>query len=734
MESLDQATKYLGAEGEARLFVEKYMAPIISILVDQQPTKIGMYERNCVHESLALAMQVVSKDLDIQVERQKAQQQDQQGHHGEQNFECKTLEVLAIAFNKKRAYYKGNKGNWNVNHLSGLPEVRLKTIEKFRQERGFERLYKYMAQRIRTEPKLFPILDHMHQILAALADALPTPKAASQVNASNDNHLHLQQQYRAMEDAAIEISKATMEYINSCSEDALKKIPSEQLNTVRNDLQRIFDKLMTTRREDSYDFYAFWRELILKLITSQSLPLKLFGWQQIDDILAAGTDHRPPPRSFVASAAGCSFVNGEYFFTGGTTADGYALRSPEISYERKIPPNEDDEGGKTLTLFRCTMRSQQKWWFLSEADEEQPGTDRDIDYYQHKSKEHEEMEPPPTGWLTCRNAGIDPPPQLKRRGLMVPPGEELNTLEHQLAKWAIENEIIELVLGDSVHREIVARSTPLIKFLASMCERYDAVASENSENVAPTVYCLQTSHLLLAWKTCTRKTDAAVSAQVYQLLVTILPTCPNSLAITLLRAVQDSLFSQSGEKQDFLVEVSEFCHALAVANSTEATKATALTLSSEVRSEVLELLWAVLTHPDASSLKIYDILKRYVTHELRVEPRGSEHREKYLRSCIAKLIQYSKQEVGGSVDETLALRIVKLTHFVLEACPVQQAAVLVMADQGTLPLLLFEELTAYLNRRNISQTTLRKVSYCYGSTAVLVDRLLSHSFKRNLSH
>jgi len=56
------------------------------------------------------------------------------------------------------------------------------------------------------------------------------------------------------------------------------------------------------------------------------------------------------------------------------------------------------------------MRSQQKWWFLSEADEEQLGTDRDIDYYQYKSKEDEELQPPPRGWVTCRTAGIDPPP------------------------------------------------------------------------------------------------------------------------------------------------------------------------------------------------------------------------------------------------------------------------------------------------------------------------------------
>ena len=75
---------------------------------------------------------------------------------------------------------------------------------------------------------------------------------------------------------------------------------------------------------------------------------------------------------------------------------------------------------------------------------------------------------------------------------MVPPGEECNTLEHQLAKWAIENKVIELVFGDSVHREIVSRSTSLIKFLASMCDRDDP------DDQTPNQYCLKPSHLLLA--------------------------------------------------------------------------------------------------------------------------------------------------------------------------------------------------------------------------------------------
>jgi len=670
-------------------------------------------------------------------------------------------------FCKKKQYYKGTKGSWNVNHLSGLPLIRLNLAEIFMQEHGFGRLVEYMADRTiaddsssatgtgdpsdsdstaaapiapaspsrqqqpsqqaaafsTAESITFPTIDLLHQNLTVLLDVY------------NANNKKDEKHVRALEQAANDVSKATMRYITSCSEEALKKIPMEDLKLLVHDLLRIFDRLIEFRRTDTYEFYSFWRGLVLKLVTSQSLPLKLFGWQQIETLLEASAAHRPPPRSFVAEQAGCDFVNGEYHFKGVETEDGYGLRSGnnEISYVRHILDDEPDGGGKKLTLFRCTMRSQQKWWFLSEADEEQPGTDRDIDYYQHKSKEHEETEPPLSGWLTCRNAGIDPAPKLNRIGLMVPPGEERNTLEHQLARWAINNKIIEtLVLGDSVHREIVSRSVPLIKFLASMCERDHGVA-ETTEHVIvieepvdkksdyDTEYCLKTSHLLLAWKTCTRKTDAAVSAQIYQLLVSILPSCPVGLAVLLLKAVQQSLVQGSQPNisssagisnggnihNDCLTEVSDFCEALAVANSNDNptynnnnNKGTPVSpLSNDVRAEVLKLLWSLLIHPEASSLKSYDLLKQYVTRELRVEPGGNEHRETYLRSCVTALRENSKRQNAGTVDEIQALKMVKLTHFVLEACPRTQAANLVTTDQGGLPLLLFEELTAFLKRK-----------------------------------
>jgi hypothetical protein len=198
-----------------------------------------------------------------------------------------------------------------------------------------------------------------------------------------------------------------------------------------------------------------------------------------------------------------------------------------------------------------------------------------------------------------------------------------------------------------------------------------------------------------------------------------------------LKAVQESLF-QSKEKRDYLFEVSEFCAALATANSVDAKSQAVLTLSEEVRAEVLKLLWAVLTHPDASTLKCYESLKRYVTNELRVEPKGSEHRESYLRSCIDALSANARKQGDESINENQALRVVKLTHFVLEACPLAQASNLVMDDRGALPILLFTELTSFLKRRErgaMSAAALRKVRHvvqkCDAAASLLAFRLLT---------
>ena len=781
--------------------MERYAGAVVGILSEQSPTKIGIGERNCVQDTLNFAVEIVVVDLKIQLHRGDAIRSTDTNPI---MTTTKTLEpvppicgecilidtMLTHILNKKKAFYKGPKGN-NQNHhhpnnnnnwhhnqplhnnnnnnnqsmSMGYPEVRIRNIEKFRACGGFNLLVTYLLARLpyclavnttnttnatsgttvtngtaaststannnsnvpptgtgmTTPSYCFPSLETIHHILTAVFDTLPTHPVTMNANHNNNDNLQkfqAQQQLQQQQEMdAIHISKAIMKYLQQLSNDDIKKLPMDLFAMTFKILQKIFDRLIVTHRAECIEFYSFYRSIILSMISSTSLPLKLSGWEQVNELIKACNEHRPPPRQFRVSDAGCPLVNGTYEFAGTITPDGYAKPGADVLYVRTIPSDAVDGAGKKLTLFRCTMRSQQKWWFLSEADEEQPGTDRDIDYYQHKSKEHEEAYPPPGGWITCRNAGVNPPPTLEPIGYMVPVGEEMNTFEHQLAKWAIENAIVEQVLGDTtIHREIVTRSTVLIKFLASMCTRDDRIMDLHSssstsaalltkgEQQTPNMYCLQTSHLLYAWKTCTRKADAAVSLQVYQLLVSILPLCPSQLAIPLLRAIQTSLH-ESSDKRDYLFEVSEFCSALAALNLVEVSsknQAAAIpgtALTEEVREEVLNLLWSVLTHPGVSALKTYDSLKRYVTRELKVEPKGTEIRERFLQTCITVLSDNAEKITGSSVDEAQALRIVKLTLFILEACPRSQADAIVLRNNGALPMLLFREVVAYLQRR-----------------------------------
>jgi hypothetical protein len=664
---LDQANRYFVTVEAARRFAEVYMKQIIGILLEQQPSKIGQSEKTCVEDSLDLAATIVAKDLKIQLER---------------NGQCVVLDVMALIFNRKKGYYKGNKG-WNSNQISGLPEVRLRMIERFRILDGFKSFAAYLQSKIST--KLFPPIEMIHFFLHAISDLVPsqlTPPVSGG---------------RLMEDDAVLVGRAIMSYLSTVTDETLRLIPTDLLSTVRYDLQRVYDRIVSLKREECYQFYAFWRDLVFLLISSQSLPIRLFGWEQMKELIDASQDHRPPPREYIVSDAGVTFVNGRYIFAGNLTGDGYAQKAMDIKYERRVPNNEADGADKNLTLFRCQMRSQQKWWFLSEADEEQPGTDRDIDYYQHKSKEHEETLPPPSGWLTCRNAGIDPPPHLKSVGLMVPKGQELNTLEHQLAKWAIDKKIVEHILGVSIHREVVHRSIPLIEFLAQMCCRDQAVLGQiSSSSIGTNAYCLKESHLLLAWKTCTNKSDAAVSDEIYQLLTSILPSLPILLAISLLKAVQLTMHTS-------MIEVAEFCSCLANHIPIDAQ------LSEEVRSFILDLMWFVLAHPDASTLKCYENLKKHVSSQLRREPFGRRHREKFLKICIETLMK-NVQLVNPGVDEAFALRMVRLTQFVLEAYPREQAEQIVSKANGEFLGLIFSEFVTVMMRRQKQVDLHSKVS------------------------
>lgn len=731
---------------------------------------------------------------------------------------CPTIITLSHIFHKKKIYYKAQTRQWhNGPSVGGLPEMRTHLISVFRRIHGLTAIGTYMEMRVGCVDS-FPDMDWCKDILVAVYDTLPTGSDYGMVggDGGNDNpsssvssslvargggghgenptpaDLQLSRRQHNLLESKV-VASAIMKHVLLLDEITLKKMDTATIQGIRKHLHYVYIRICdvdgtsypsTFCNYDAvggaekggnllsdagvvggpkalHEFFTFWRALALKLITSQSLPLKLFGWDEIGFLILESEKLAPPPRAYRVIGAGTPFVNGLYEFDKKRLGiNGYAKSGLELQYQRVIPLHEDgvDEGGadggddpisvtpsdidgagKTLTLFRCTMRSSHKWWFLSEADEDQPGTDKDIDYYQHKSKKEEESLPSHSGWSTCR-AGTDPPPTLEAVGKLVPPDEECNTYENLLAKWAIENGVIELVLGNGIHREVVSRSAGLIKFLAGMCSdnrRQDLVNPATNAGDSMSKYCLKASHLLLAWKTCTNKADAAVSAQIYHLLVSILPSLTSSLAIPLIEAVFSSLDQKGtspsnlggGEKQcDHFFEVSEFCGAIAERmmanaardrdNATNKQDPSQYTKTVDpVREAILNLQWAVLSHKDVLTVKSYESIKKFVSSEICKQDAITDTlRNTFLKHTCCEIKKNGMCVDPNALDETHALHMVQLAQFLLEGYSQVEMEAIICPSPETLdhhlPMLMFKDLMSYMKRRGrvgCAMPPLRKV-------------------------
>jgi hypothetical protein len=93
--SLDLANKYLQYSRAARDFVGQYMSKIVSILLHQQP----ILHRCIVHESLTLALDIISIDLKMRVESARHSPSTLN------EINCETLNVLSMIFDENNIYY-----------------------------------------------------------------------------------------------------------------------------------------------------------------------------------------------------------------------------------------------------------------------------------------------------------------------------------------------------------------------------------------------------------------------------------------------------------------------------------------------------------------------------------------------------------------------------------------------------------------------------------------------------
>ena len=293
---------------------------------------------------------------------------------------CLSIEILYHIFQTKKIYYKFKCTLENSNNESPGEIRELMILIFIIRLRGFHLLGIFMEQRASQPQHIFPDLHFLPTFLNAIKDSL---------DLSSDHH-----------EDVIRIISALKKHLLILNEGALEKFPAETIKNIVYYLHRIYQKMSATDPPFFHDYFKFSRDLVFKLITAVSLPLKQLGWSILEEIIDTSIENRPPPKAYIVEGAGLSFINGQYELgPKNITESGWAKNLYDVQYVRKIsensgnPASAEDGAGKTLTLFRCTMRSQQQWWFISEADEVQPGTDKDIDYYQCKSKQSRERTP-----------------------------------------------------------------------------------------------------------------------------------------------------------------------------------------------------------------------------------------------------------------------------------------------------------------------------------------------------
>jgi hypothetical protein len=479
-DSLETSCNNLNKSSFARRFVESYVDKIVANLLVQDPNNLIQYEQQCVEDSLLSSCKLVAKDLAIQINR------------GCQS-KCQLLDkVLGLVFDPCMPYY--HKDN---------EYFRRQNIEMFRLKDGFELLAQYLVEKVMyqkhyctsvchdvavaSSPSLlvppvdiFPTLDTLHHILTALFEVI----SDIQYSKEDSKHLFVRDAIRnnTIYDS-ITIASAVMYFLQNVTEAEIMTLATDHVATVLEDLRSIFDYLSSTHVGDTNRFYAFWRAIILKLIRSSLVNLNALGWSQLDKLIDACAKHEPPPQFYLVEGAQCKCVNGIYHFAGKRDVDGNVMLDEEIVYDRVVSPYDEslllprtikesashepfdvnfiDSLGedRKISLICCKLLSKQKKWFISELDKEHPGTDRDLDYYVSKSYYNENRTLPPlTDWQPCgvaMDAEVDTPPTLTAsKGLVLALGNENNTLEHQLVKWAIENDVCNLCEGGNQYSQL----------------------------------------------------------------------------------------------------------------------------------------------------------------------------------------------------------------------------------------------------------------------------------------
>ena len=220
------------------------------------PSKLGHFERKCIEESLSLAMTICLRLLP---------------EHP------RFLPVLVKIFDPTPIYYAGVKIGWS--QTAGFPQVRVMFTRKFADNHGFAHV--------------LAVLKHPEQ------PWLGTEALAILLKALCESIAQVQDQVR--EELIATVAKSLL----TLSDEQLKRENTEHLNGLIRALCHAHAWTSPTQPLEAgveagvLAFQSFWLEHTLKVINCGSLVLKLFGWDQVQELIREAYQTRPYAVSYV---------------------------------------------------------------------------------------------------------------------------------------------------------------------------------------------------------------------------------------------------------------------------------------------------------------------------------------------------------------------------------------------------------------------------------------------------
>ena len=469
-----------------------------------------------------------------------------------------------------------------------------------------------------------------------------------------------------------------MRRILALTEDQIKKEPTD---IVSNLIRTLLSRKEREPKERQENYNNFWLELTYKTVISNTIVLRLFAWEQVNEIIREAVANRPFARKYLIRGAGCEYVNGIY---------DSAFQVGEVPRYTKEVTIDNGNGimvTKVLTLFRCSMRSKQKWWFISEADLKSPGTDKDIDYYQHKSLFDQEREPPCFGWNTVsgtsyQGPGRDPPPVLTRLEPFIPPGmTESNFLIIKLKNWAMEHHLLEHIFTASIHREVVSRTS---KFLVLLAE----------------LNCLSADDIKLIWKAIMQNQETDVVEEILAIVCSLSPYLSDELFdIIIDQAIAVfTRISVSHINDDHTESLNKMFLFLEKFYAQDNTRSLRSSLLPYPLSKLLQLSWVAFQHPALESYKGWVNIELLLSLCLK-EVKGSGNVLSFIQECTKTL---NNLDLNSTTAFSYAARLVHILQYLLSFHS-DAVTVETLHKEGLVPKYLEEELRRFVKMNRASR-------------------------------